>query len=120
MTDDSRVSRPTHLCWLGCGLRAGRSMARSSSMRPERARTTCGQCRTTPPATTCCNSREDAGCEVMPRSFVAQVANPDETFPRLKRWADANGYAIRGNAAQGTFRGTPSGIGGLLIGEISG
>jgi len=58
--------------------------------------------------------------EQMPRSFVAQVANPEETFPRLKRWADANGYAIRGNAATGTFRGTPSGIGGLLIGEISG
>ena len=56
----------------------------------------------------------------MPRSFVAQVSIPEETFPRLKKWADANGYAIRGNAAKGTFRGTPSGIGGLLIGEISG
>ncbi len=56
----------------------------------------------------------------MPRSFVAQVANPEETFPRLKRWADANGYAIRGNASKGTFRGTPSGVAGFLIGEISG
>jgi len=56
----------------------------------------------------------------MPRSFVAKVANPEETFSRLKQWADANGYAIRGNAAEGTFRGTPSGIAGLLIGEISG
>jgi len=58
--------------------------------------------------------------EEMPQSFVAQVANPDETFPRLKRWADANGYAITGNAARGTFRGTPSGVAGILIGEISG
>jgi hypothetical protein len=56
----------------------------------------------------------------MPRSFVAQVSNPDETFPRLKKWADANGYAIRGNAAKGTFRGTPSGVAGFLIGEIYG
>jgi len=56
----------------------------------------------------------------MPRSFVAQVSNPEETFPRLKQWADANGYAIRGNAARGTFRGTPAGVPGLLIGEISG
>ena len=56
----------------------------------------------------------------MPRSFVAQVSNPDETFPRLKQWADANGYAIKGNAAKGSFRGTPSGLAGVLIGEISG
>lgn len=56
----------------------------------------------------------------LPRSFVAEVSNPEETFPRLKQWADANGYAIRGNAARGTFRGTPSGLAGALIGEISG
>jgi len=58
--------------------------------------------------------------EEMPQSFVAQVANPDETFPRLTRWAEPNGYAITGNAARGTFRGTPSGVAGILIGEISG
>ena len=56
----------------------------------------------------------------MARSFVVQVANPDETYPRLKRWADANGYAIRGNAAKGTFRGTPTGAAGFFIGEITG
>ncbi len=56
----------------------------------------------------------------MPRTFVVQVDNADEAFPRLKRWADNNGYSVRGNAARGTFRGTPSGIGAFLIGEISG
>jgi hypothetical protein len=38
----------------------------------------------------------------------------------MKRWAGANGYAIRGNAAKGTFRATASGVAGLLIDEISG
>ena len=56
----------------------------------------------------------------MPRTFVAQVSNADEAFPRLKRWAGTNGYSVRGNAAGGTFRGTPSGLGGILYGEISG
>ncbi len=56
----------------------------------------------------------------MPRTFVAQVSNADEAFPRLKRWADTNGYSVQGNAAEGTFRGTPTGLGGILYGEISG
>jgi len=56
----------------------------------------------------------------VPRTFVVQVGNADEAFPRLKRWAESNEYSIQGNAARGTFRGTPSGLGGILYGEISG
>ena len=56
----------------------------------------------------------------MPRAFIVQVDNADEAFPRLKRWADNNGYSVQGNAARGSFRGTPSGVAAFLIGEISG
>ncbi len=56
----------------------------------------------------------------MPRTFVAHVSNADEAFPRLKQWADNNGYSVQGNAAAGTFRGMPRGLGGILYGEISG
>ncbi len=56
----------------------------------------------------------------MPRTFVAQVSNATEAFPRLKRWADNNGYDVDGDATRGSFRGTPTGVAGILIGEISG
>jgi hypothetical protein len=53
-------------------------------------------------------------------TFLAQVANPAEAFPRLKSWADANGYALDGNESAGRFAGTPSGFAGALIGRITG
>jgi len=56
----------------------------------------------------------------VPRTFIVQVDNADEAFPRLKRWAENNGYSVQGNATRGTFRGTPSGVAAFLIGEISG
>ncbi len=56
----------------------------------------------------------------MARTFVADVSNPAEAFPRLKRWADNNGYTVDGDATRGSFQGTPAGVAGVLLGEISG
>ncbi len=57
----------------------------------------------------------------MARNFIAEVENPVESFPRIKQWAAANGYELRGTAASGSFNGTPPGLlAALVIGEISG
>ena len=56
----------------------------------------------------------------MPRTFVAQVSDPQAVFASLQGWARANGFALNGNAAGGSFRGRPGGLAGAIIGEISG
>jgi len=56
----------------------------------------------------------------MPRTFIAEVSNPNEAFARLQRWADENGYYINGDQTSGRFQGTPAGLAGFVIGEISG
>ena len=56
----------------------------------------------------------------MPRTFVVEVSDSAQAFSRLKRWADSNGYDVDGDETGGSFRGTPRGVAGMLIGEISG
>jgi hypothetical protein len=56
----------------------------------------------------------------MARVFVAMVSDPTAAFARLNSWAQSNGFQLSGSPTSGWFRGTPGGIAGLLIGEISG
>lgn len=56
----------------------------------------------------------------MPRVFVAEAPDPSSLFPKLSASAQANGFVLRGDSNSGMFSGTPSGLAGALIGEISG
>jgi hypothetical protein len=56
----------------------------------------------------------------VPTEFVAEAPNPQAIFSQIQQWASANGFQLNGDAGAGNFRGTPSGIAGFLIGEITG
>jgi hypothetical protein len=56
----------------------------------------------------------------MPTEFLAEAPNPQGIFAQISQWAASNGFQLNGDANAGNFRGTPSGLAGMLLGEIVG
>jgi len=56
----------------------------------------------------------------MATEFLVEAPDPQATFPQIQMWATGNGFQLSGDTNSGYFRGTPSGLAGMLIGEITG
>ena len=56
----------------------------------------------------------------MATEFVVLVSDPRAAHSQLCQWAASNHFQLVGDSSTGNFAGTPSGLAGMLYGEIRG